>query len=79
VADVDVKATTALKGWKVTVTLPSGTSIASLWNGVISGSTGAVTVANAGYNGAIAAGGSSSFGFIGNGSSSGITLTCSAA
>jgi hypothetical protein len=79
VAGVEVKAGSALHGWKVTLTLPSGTSIVGLWNGVASGSSGTVVVSNASYNGDIAAGGSQSFGFQGNGSSAGTTLSCAAA
>jgi hypothetical protein len=58
--------------------LPSGTSIASIWSGIASGSTGSVSVANAAYNGTVAAGSSTSFGYVGNGSSTGTTATCSA-
>jgi endo-1,4-beta-xylanase len=60
----------ALNGWSVNFTLASGQSITSLWNGVNSGSSGAVTVKNAAYNGSIAPGASTTFGFTGNGGSS---------
>ena len=56
VAGVRVTAGSAISGWKVTLTLPSGTSVANAWNGVATGTTGTVTVTNAGYNGALAAG-----------------------
>ncbi|GAA3585945.1 hypothetical protein GCM10022419_080030 [Nonomuraea rosea] len=68
--------TTPLTGWTVTLTLPAGAAISSLWNGVNSGTTGTVTVANAGYNGAVGAGQSTSFGFTGTGSGSGATASC---
>ena len=67
----------ALTGWKVTLNLPSGTSLQNIWSGVNTGTTGAVVVSNAAYNGSLAAGGSTSFGFQGGGSPSGVTATCS--
>ncbi len=59
-----------LNGWTVHMTLPSGQSITQLWNGVNSGTSGAVTVKNASYNGTIAAGSSTTFGYTGNGDGS---------
>ncbi|MEV1012298.1 MULTISPECIES: cellulose binding domain-containing protein [unclassified Micromonospora] len=77
VANVTVTAgSTALSGWRVTLNLPSGASITSLWNGVATGSSGTVTVANQSYNGRLAAGQSTSFGFQGTGNGSGTTATC---
>ncbi|ETK36905.1 cellulose binding domain-containing protein [Microbispora sp. ATCC PTA-5024] len=71
----------ALNGWTVSMTLNGGQTITSLWNGVNTGTTGAVTVRNASYNGAVAGGGSTTFGFTANGSGSaapgGITCTSS--
>jgi endo-1,4-beta-xylanase len=60
----------ALNGWTVHMTLPSGQSIASMWNGVNSGTSGAVTVKNAAYNGTLAAGASTTFGYTGTGNGS---------
>ncbi|MBG6066954.1 cellulose binding domain-containing protein [Micromonospora ureilytica] len=78
VANVSVTAgTTALTGWRVTLTLPSGASVSSLWNGVSSGTSGTITVANQSYNGRLAAGQATSFGFQGTGSGSGTTASCS--
>ncbi|MCG5444542.1 cellulose binding domain-containing protein [Micromonospora sp. NIE79] len=77
VANVSVTAgTTALTGWRVTLTLPSGASVSSLWNGVSSGSSGTITVANQSYNGRLAAGQATSFGFQGAGSGTGATASC---
>ncbi|MEU7924054.1 cellulose binding domain-containing protein [Micromonospora sp. NPDC049107] len=77
VANVTVTAgSTALSGWRVTLNLPSGASITSLWNGVATGSSGTVTVANQSYNGRLAAGQSTSFGFQGTGNGSGTTASC---
>ena len=79
VATVVVSAgSTAINGWKVALTLPSGASITSLWNGVNSGSSGAVTVTNASYNARLSAGQSTNFGFQGSGTGAGATVTCSA-
>ncbi|MFB9235788.1 glycoside hydrolase family 11 protein, partial [Plantactinospora siamensis] len=59
-----------LNGWTVRMTLPGGQNISSLWNGVNSGTSGAVTVKNAAYNGTIAPGASTTFGYTGTGDGS---------
>jgi len=59
-----------LNGWTVHLTLPSGTSIVSLWNGTNTGTSGAVTVKNASFNGSLGGGASTSFGYTGSGNSS---------
>jgi hypothetical protein len=79
VAGVKVTAASAISGWKVTLTLPSGTGVANAWNGTASGTTGTVTVTNAAYNGALAAGQGTEFGFQGTGSATGITASCAPA
>jgi peptidoglycan/xylan/chitin deacetylase (PgdA/CDA1 family) len=61
------RGTSALNGWTVQLSLPAGQSISSLWDGVNSGTSGAVTVRNAAYNGTVAAGGSTMFGYVGTG------------
>ncbi|WP_064446299.1 cellulose binding domain-containing protein [Micromonospora sp. NBRC 110037] len=77
VATVTVTAgTTALTGWRVTLALPGGASISSLWNGVPSGTSGTVTVANQSYNGQVGASQTTTFGFQGAGNGSGATVTC---
>ncbi|MFI7544759.1 cellulose binding domain-containing protein [Actinoplanes sp. NPDC049599] len=77
VASVTVTAgSAALTGWRVTMTLPGGASISSLWNAVGSGTTGTVTAANQSYNGRLGAGQSATFGFQGTGNGSGTTVTC---
>ncbi|MEU8211515.1 cellulose binding domain-containing protein [Micromonospora sp. NPDC049044] len=79
VANVTVTAgSNALTGWRVTLNLPIGTSVSSLWNGVASGTSGTITVLNQSYNGRLAAGQSTSFGFQGTGSGNGATAGCSA-
>jgi acetylxylan esterase len=72
IGSVDVKAgSSPINGWSVTLSLPSGSSIVSVWNGTQSGNS----VSNAAYNGAVAAGGATNFGFQGSGSGSGVTVT----
>ena len=54
-------------GWTATLTLPSTYTISSLWNGTMSGSGSSVSVRNVAWNGAIAPEGSTTFGFLANG------------
>ncbi|GAA2914409.1 hypothetical protein Acy02nite_32920 [Actinoplanes cyaneus] len=77
VASVSVTAgSTALTSWRVSLGLPAGASVTSLWNGVASGSSGTVTVTNQSYNGRLAAGQGTTFGFQGTGTGGGATVTC---
>ncbi|SCG68191.1 cellulose binding domain-containing protein [Micromonospora humi] len=77
VANVTVTAgAAALTGWRVTLNLAGGASITSVWNGVAGGTSGTVTVTNQSYNGRLAAGQSTSFGFQGTGTGNGTTATC---
>jgi hypothetical protein len=76
-AEVTVKAgASAINGWTVRWTLATGQTISQLWNGALSTSGSAVTVKNLSYNGALAAGGSTTFGFTGTGSPSTPAPTC---
>jgi len=51
-------------GWKVTWTWSGDQQITNVWSGTLAGSgSGSVAVANAGYNGSVAPGGTTSFGF----------------
>ncbi|WP_440105047.1 cellulose binding domain-containing protein [Streptosporangium sp. H16] len=68
----------AINGWRVALALPGGATITSLWNGVNSGTSGTVAVTNQSYNGRLAAGQSTNFGFQGNGTGAGATVTCTA-
>jgi len=79
VETVTVTATRPLTGWRVTLGLPSGATVTGSWSTTLSGSSGTVVASNVAYNGTLAAGGSTSFGFQGNGSPSGMTASCSAA
>ncbi|MGW5265728.1 endo-1,4-beta-xylanase [Microbispora sp. NPDC004025] len=77
-SEVTVRAgSSSLNGWTVNWTWPGGQTISSLWNGTQSGSGSNVTVRNAPYNGSVAAGSSTTFGFTANGSAATPTLTCS--
>jgi endo-1,4-beta-xylanase len=73
---VTVRAGSAISSWTVTLNL-GGATIVSLWNGTPSGTSGTVTVRNASYNGSLAAGGSTSFGFTASGSGSPSVVSCS--
>jgi len=56
-------ATSAINGWTLVFTLPSGQTITSGWNATYTPSTGQITARNLSYNGAIAPGSSISIGF----------------
>jgi chitodextrinase len=72
--------TSATHGWKVTWTWPNGQQETSAWNATVSQSGSAVTATNLSYNGAIAAGGSTTFGVQGtwSGGNGVPTLGCTA-
>ncbi|ASW55369.1 spore coat protein CotH [Plantactinospora sp. KBS50] len=55
----------AIHGWTVTWTLPSGQSITQSWNATVSTQGSTVTARNVDYNGNLAAGASTAFGFLG--------------
>jgi Cellulose binding domain len=57
----------ALSSWTVDFSLPSGTTISSLWNGTETASGQNYVVANADWNGKLAPGASTTFGFTANG------------
>ncbi|MFC7545940.1 cellulose binding domain-containing protein [Plantactinospora sp. GCM10030261] len=52
----------ALNGWTVTFTLPSGQTLAGSWNANVTSSGQTVTARNVGYNGSLAPGASATFG-----------------
>ncbi|WP_089158162.1 glycosyl hydrolase family 95 catalytic domain-containing protein [Micromonospora sp. NBS 11-29] len=56
---------TAIRGWTVSWTFPNGQVINQIWGGTHTQSGANVTVRNVDYNGALPAGGSTTFGFIG--------------
>ncbi|GEK21707.1 endo-1,4-beta-xylanase [Cellulomonas xylanilytica] len=67
-ANVTVKNTSssALNGWTLTFSFPSGQSVTQAWSSVTTQSGSAVTVKNAAWNGSIPANGSTQFGFNGS-------------
>jgi lytic cellulose monooxygenase (C4-dehydrogenating) len=68
---------TAISGWRVTLSYPSATPVQQGWNATVSASGSTVTATNAAYNGALTAGASTSFGFIASGTPATPTATCS--
>ncbi|MER8182033.1 glycoside hydrolase family 6 protein [Kitasatospora sp. NPDC094015] len=81
-ADVTVTNTgsAATTSWKVTWTWAGNQQVTNLWNGGLTQAGRAVTVVNAGYNGALAPGGTAGFGFGASysGANPAPTLTCTA-
>jgi poly(hydroxyalkanoate) depolymerase family esterase len=55
--------TAALSSWTLAFTLPAGQTVTSAWNATLSPNAGQVTARNVGYNGTLAPGASTSFGF----------------
>ncbi|MFB6392358.1 endo-1,4-beta-xylanase [Polymorphospora lycopeni] len=79
VATVRVTAgSSGTNSWTVTLTLPAGAAVTNTWNAQASGNSGTVRFANVAYNGRVAAGQSTEFGFQGTGSGTGMTPTCTA-
>jgi mannan endo-1,4-beta-mannosidase len=79
----DVRVTagnSALRGWRVSWSLASGQSVSQAWNATVSSSGSQVTATNVSYNGSLAAGQSTTFGFIGswNGTNPVPSLSCTA-
>ncbi|MFF5079122.1 lytic polysaccharide monooxygenase [Actinoplanes sp. NPDC000266] len=69
----------AISGWRVTLTYPSAVSVQQGWNATVSASGSTLTATNASYNGSVAAGASTSFGFINSGTPATPTASCSTA
>ncbi|GIJ50241.1 hypothetical protein Val02_71270 [Virgisporangium aliadipatigenens] len=79
VATVRVTAgASAVNGWNVALTLPSGATVSNSWNTTASGTSGAVRFANVSYNGRLAAGQNTEFGFQGTGTAGTLTPACTA-
>ncbi|MEU6076271.1 endo-1,4-beta-xylanase [Micromonospora sp. NPDC047074] len=77
VATVRVTAGSApIDGWAVALTLPGGATITNTWSARATGTTGAVTFRNVDYNGRLAAGVTTEFGFQGTGTGPTGTPTC---
>ena len=79
----DVKVTagsSAIKAWTVTLTFANGQTVTQAWNATVTSSGATVTARNVSYNGSLAAGANTTFGFLGswNGTNSAPTLSCTA-
>ncbi|MFI6233362.1 CotH kinase family protein [Micromonospora sp. NPDC050784] len=70
--------TSAINNWTVTWTLASGQSVTQAWNATVTSQGSVVTARNVAYNGALGAGASTAFGFLGSstGTPGTPTLTC---
>jgi lysophospholipase L1-like esterase len=70
----------AISGWKVTWVYANGQTITSYWSATVGASGSAVTAGNVGYNGALGAGGDTTFGFLGSwtGTNSVPAVSCTA-
>jgi endoglucanase len=79
-ANVTVTATAPITSWRVTWTFATGQAITQLWSGNLTVSGSAITVTNMSYNGTLATGASTSFGFNGTWTSTNPipAVTCSA-
>jgi chitin-binding protein len=76
--DVTVTAgNTAIKSWAVTLAYPGPQTVQQGWNATVTGSGSTVTATSVTYNGAVAAGARTSFGFIGTGTPATPVVTCS--
>ncbi|TDB84599.1 hypothetical protein E1091_17390, partial [Micromonospora fluostatini] len=53
-----------VSGWTVTWTFANGQTITQHWGATVTGTGPTVTAANAAWNGALAAGATTSFGFL---------------
>ena len=63
-----------IAGWTVAFDLPSGSSVGSYWDALLTSSGNRHSFRNREYNGTLAAGASTTFGFIGSGS--GVPASC---
>ncbi|XVQ88486.1 cellulose binding domain-containing protein [Microbispora siamensis] len=69
----------AIGGWTVTWTFAGGQAVTQSWNAALAGSGSSVTARNTDGNGALAAGASTTFGFLASGASTPVpALTCTA-
>ncbi|MEV4724902.1 cellulose-binding domain-containing protein, partial [Micromonospora humida] len=57
------RGTSAIDGWTLAFTLPTGQTLTNGWNATYTGSSGQVSARNVSYNATLAAGGSTDIGF----------------
>ncbi|MBX6386296.1 MAG: cellulose binding domain-containing protein, partial [Microbispora sp.] len=69
-----------ISGWTVTWTYADGQTITQVWNATVTSNGSSITAKNVSYNGSLAAGASTSFGFLGswNGTNSVPAVSCTA-
>ena len=70
----------AIRSWSVTLAFPNGQTVTQVWSATVTTSGSTVTARNVGYNGNLAAGASTTFGFLGSwtGTNGVPAVTCSA-
>lgn len=68
----------AIKSWTVTWTYGGSQRITQAWNATVTGSGSTVTAKNVDYNGSLAAGAQTTFGFLASGTGASPTPTCTA-
>ncbi|MEU4470258.1 cellulose binding domain-containing protein [Micromonospora sp. NPDC023888] len=68
--------TAAINGWTVRWEQNNGQSISQVWSGTLSTSGSTATVRNVSYNGSLAAGAATSFGFLSSGTPATTSPTC---
>jgi hypothetical protein len=68
-----------ITGWRVEFDLPSGTTVGTYWDALLTSSGGHHTFTNREYNGTVAPGASVSFGFVASGSGSPANCTLNGA
>ena len=66
----------AINGWTVRWTLANGQTITQVWSGTLTTGGSAVAVSNAAYNGSLQPSGSTTFGFLANGTPTTPALSC---
>jgi len=67
---------TALTGWRVSWTWPGGQQVTNSWNTVLKQNGGSVVATDAGWNGSIGVGGSTTFGIQATGAAAAPSLSC---
>ena len=79
-ADVSVANTgsAAISGWTVTGALAGGQGVTQFWNADVTTGGGTLTARNLAYNGSLAAGATTTYGFIGSGPATVPGLSCAA-
>jgi len=75
---ITVKAAGAINGWRVSWPLGSGQTVTQVWGGRGSASGGTETVTNETWNGKLAAGATTTAGFIASGAPTTPTVSCTA-